>query len=309
MGGRVEQRIELANRAKATTQLHHTGRWLVLAAAVLWSMSGLFAKAPWLSDWPLDVRGPLLSFWRTLFAGACLIPLVRRPTWTWWLVPATLCFAVMNVTYLTAMTRTTAANAIWLQSTAPLWVFLVGVGILHEKSRPADWLMLITVGLGVGFILFCELQSVRAHGGDMIGVLLGLISGLFYAGVVVSVRALRHLDSAWLIALNHLVTAMVLLPFVLYRGIWPTAGQAAWLAAFGVLQMGMPYVLFARGLRSVPGHQAAFIGLLEPVLVPIWVWLAWRHDPNYEPPAWWTIVGASLILTGLVARFAIRSKD
>ncbi len=117
-----------------------------------------------------------------------------------------------------------------------------------------------------------------------------------------------ELDSAWLIALNHLVTAVVLLPFILYQGIWPTVGQASWLAAFGVFQMGTPYVLFAYGLRSIPGHQASFIVLLEPVLVPVWVWLAWRHDPGYEPPAWWTMVGASMILVGLMARFALRPK-
>jgi drug/metabolite transporter (DMT)-like permease len=177
---------------------------------------------------------------------------------------------------------------------------------MHEKSRPADWMMLLTIGLGIGFILACEHRAARDAGGDMRGVLLGLASGVFYAAVVVAVRALRHLDTAWLIALNHLVTALILFPYVCYRQLWPTTGQAAWLAAFGVFQMGLPYVLFARGLRYVPGHQASFIGLLEPVLVPVWVWLAWRHDSGYQPPAWWTLVGGSLILVGLAARFALR---
>jgi drug/metabolite transporter (DMT)-like permease len=278
--------------------------YLVVVAAVLWSTSGFFAKAPWLTAWPLEVRGPLLAFWRTLFAGLCLVPLIRRPRWTWWLIPATLCFAAMNVSYLTAMTRTTAANAIWLQSTAPLWVFFVGVGLLGERARPADWLMLLTVALGVGFILVFEQLAARVDGRSLSGAVWGLASGMTYAGVVISVRALRQLDSAWLIALNHLVTAALLFPFVCTQGIWPTPTQTAWLAGFGVLQMGLPYVLFARALRTVPGHHASFIGLLEPVLVPIWVWLAWRHHPSYEPPAWWTMVGGALILFGLVLRFS-----
>ncbi len=114
-----------------------------------------------------------------------------------------------------------------------------------------------------------------------------------------------RLDSVWLIALNHLVTAVILLPFVLRIGIWPSGAQATWLAAFGILQMGLPYVLFARGVRQLPGHQASFIVLLEPILVPVWVWLAWRHHPSYEPPAWWTLLGGGLILLGLLTRFGL----
>jgi drug/metabolite transporter (DMT)-like permease len=276
------------------------GRYLVVAAAVLWSTSGLFAKAPWLAVWPLEIRGPMLAFWRTLFAGLFLLPLIRRPSWTWYLVPATLCFAVMNVTYLTAMTKTTAANAIWLQSTAPLWVFLVSVGWMGETARRADWWMLVAITLGVGLIVVCEQRVAGVDRHSLSGTLWGLASGIAYAGVVVSVRALRALDPAWLIALNHLVTAALLFPFVWSRGIWPSGAQSVWLAGFGILQMGLPYVLFARALRTVPSHRAAFIGLLEPLLVPIWVWLAWRNDPGYQSPAWWTLVGGALILLGLV---------
>jgi drug/metabolite transporter (DMT)-like permease len=203
------------------------------------------------------------------------------------------------------MTRTTAANAIWLQNTAPLWVFLFGVGILHERVQRADWLMLAAVVCGVGFILTFELRAASRLGGDLSGVLLAVASGLLYALVVVSVRALRELDSAWLIALNHGVTAVVLLPYVVYQDIWPTSTQLTWLAAFGVLQMGLPYLLFARGLRVIPGHEASFIGLLEPVLVPIWVWLVWRHDATYQSPAWWTYVGGAMILVGLAGRYVL----
>ncbi|MCA9168508.1 MAG: EamA family transporter [Planctomycetales bacterium] len=285
------------------------GRWLIVAAAVLWSTSGFFAKAPWFAAWPLDARGPLMAFWRTLFAGLCLVPWVRRPRWTWWLVPATLSFALMSITYLCAITRTTAANAIWLQSTAPLWVFLMGITILREKVRRADWLMLVAVAAGVGFIITCEVRSSTSTPEQLTGVLLALTSGVLYALVVVFVRALRDLDSAWLISLNLLVTAVVLLPYVLYRGLGASQTQVLWLSAFGVFQMGLPYLLFARGLRVIPGHEASFICLLEPVLVPIWVWLSWRHHPSYQPPAWWTYVGGGLILIGLFARFSMLTPE
>jgi drug/metabolite transporter (DMT)-like permease len=80
------------------------------------------------------------------------------------------------------------------------------------------------------------------------------------------------------------------------------------LAAFGMLQMGAPYFLFARGLRTISGHEAAGIGLLEPILVPIWVWLIWSSQPGYEAPRWWTFVGAAFILSGLVLRYSLSAK-
>src|SRR5690348_10431689 len=93
-----------------------TARLLVLAAATLWSTSGFFVKAPHLSGWP----GPAIAFWRAVFACVVLWPLVRRPEWSWRLIPAAICFAAMNFTYLTAMAKGSAANAIWLQCTAPV---------------------------------------------------------------------------------------------------------------------------------------------------------------------------------------------
>jgi drug/metabolite transporter, DME family len=74
--------------------------------------------------------------------------------------------------------------------------------------------------------------------------------------------------------------------------------QLVVLAAFGLFQMGLPYLLFARGLRSVSSQEASLISLLEPVLVPVWVYLAWG-----DKPAWWTLGGGGLILTGLAIRY------
>jgi drug/metabolite transporter (DMT)-like permease len=70
------------------------------------------------------------------------------------------------------------------------------------------------------------------------------------------------------------------------------------LVAFGIMQMGLPYVLFARSLKTIPGHEAAGIGLAEPILMPIWALLAWGITLD-----WWTLVGGGFILAGLVARY------
>jgi drug/metabolite transporter (DMT)-like permease len=274
------------------------GRLLVVLAAVMWSTSGFFAKAPFFADWPMEHRGTLLAFWRALFAAVILVPLVRKPKWHWALVPMVALFVTMNYVYLSALVYTTAANSIWLQNTAPVWVFLAGVFALGEKASPRDWLLLVFCTLGVGLILFFEVQ-----GQQMKGIVFGLLAGITYGGVILALRYLRDVESAWLIALNHIVTAAVFFPYVVYQGIWPDTQQTVALAGFGMLQMGLPYFLFARGLRVISGHEAAGIALLEPILVPLWVYLAWHNEASYQAPRWWTFVGGGLIMTGLVLRY------
>ena len=273
---------------------------MVLAAALLWSTGGFFVKAPNFDGWP----GPALAFWRVAFASLVLLPLVRRPAWSWKLVPMAGVFALMNYTYLTAMAQGSAANAIWLQSTAPVWVLLVGVLVFGERATRRDVLLVLFAAAGVAVILYYE-----SHGESLAAVLWGLASGVFYGGVVLGLRQLRGMESTWLAAVNHGATAVVLAPFALGALVssqsntpLPAGMQWLLLALFGIFQMGLPYILFARGLRSIPGHEATGIGLIEPILVPVWVLLAWG-----DRPAWWTLVGGGLILIGLVVRYALPS--
>ena len=263
----------------------------------MWSTSALFVKSGVFDSWPdtgwVPERSILLIFWRAVFAACVVAPFVRRPRLTWKLIPAALIFVVMNITFISAMVQTTAANAIWLQNTAPLWVFLIGTTVLRDPVHPRDWPQLAFILAGVSFILAFELR-----GEDPSGVLWGLAGGVTYAGVVLSLRWLRDEDSAWIITLNHAVTALVLLPLVIQFGIAPTSPQLLMLVAFGALQMGLPYLLFTRSVRTLPAHEAAGIVLLEPILVPTWVWLL-----DIETPRWWTVAGGALIFAGLAVRY------
>jgi drug/metabolite transporter (DMT)-like permease len=272
-----------------------TGRLLIALAAVLWSTSGFFVKAPLFSGWP----GPLLACWRALFACLVLIPMVRRPRWTWRLLPMVTFFIAMNWFYLSALVKTEASIAIWLQYTAPVWVFFVCVFVWREPVHRRDWVLLACAAAGVGLILAFELRGESAA-----GVIFGLLSGLTFAGILLSLRWLRAEDPAWLVALNHLAAAAALSPYIAwYPQCWPTGLQWAFVCGLGVLQMGLPYLLFAQGLKSVPGHEASGIALLEPVLVPVWVFVAWHGADNYLAPRWWTLAGGALILSGLLLRY------
>ena len=106
------------------------------------------------------------------------------------------------------------------------------------------------------------------------------------------------MEAVWLVALNHLATAVVLAPWGLAGSHFPGGVQWLLLAGLGIVQMGFPYILFARGLKHIPGHEATGIGLIEPLLVPVWAYLAWG-----DPTARHTLVGGGLILVGLAIRY------
>lgn len=278
------------------------GRMFVFAAAVLWSVNGFFVKNPIFADWPAERRGLLLAFWRATFAVSALWPLVRRRTLSPAVVAMALCFLAMNVVFLQSMVWTTAANAIWLQNIAPLWICLFA-RLSGETLDRRDVVMLGFAVAGVGLILVCELGGASWSGDGPRGVLLGFLSGLFYAAVVHFLRRLRDADSAWLIVVNLTTTAVCLAPLPVVTGIWPHGVQWFALAAFGLIQLGAPYYLFARGLKGISGQEGAGIGLLEPVLVPVWVLLSVG-----EKPAWWTTAGGGLILVGLAWRYLPRRR-
>ncbi len=277
-----------------------TGRLWVIAAALLWSSCGVIVKAGYFDfdEWGRGASGPLLAFWRGLFATLVLLPFVRRPRWDVRLVPLCVCFLVMSITFLTAMVLTTTANAIWLQATSPWWVFLLSVLLLREPVVRRDLVPLAFGAAGVGWILCFEIRSENVQ--EILGVVCGVLSGVTFGSVLLFMRRLRGHQPAFLVALCHAAVAVVMLPWVVAVGIWPTLPQLGLLAVFGAFQMAVPYLFMIRGLRHIRTQEAVAIGLLEPVLMPLWVYLL-----GLETPHWWTVVGASLILAGLLLRYVV----
>jgi drug/metabolite transporter (DMT)-like permease len=282
-------------------------RAMVLLAGALWSLSGLFAKAlknPTVFGVHEPDLPPLeIAAARALFAGALLIPLLkrsRRPPADRLFVGMIVCFAAMNALYMTALTTGAAAIAILLQYTAPLWLLIAGYLWLGETVARRDLLML-TAGLaGIGIII-----AGNWAGANPLAVSSALASGVAYAGVVLLLRVQRDRDSAWLTAANLLGTAIVLLPaFAL--GPTPTARQLVWLALFGAVQLAIPYWLIARALTHVTSFEAGLLTLIEPVLNPVWAWMV---APDAERPTPATLAGGALILAALAARYLRPSRD
>ncbi|MCI0639587.1 MAG: DMT family transporter [Gemmataceae bacterium] len=285
------------------------GRVFLLCAAVLWSLGGAFTKFLTEETFLGTNQPPLeplrwggyelpvqIAFYRTLFAALALAPFLRRQDLTFRsaMIPMALSFAAMNALFITAMALGTAANAIFLQYSAPLWMYLASVFLLGEK---ADWRGAVTLAfglLGIAVIMFGGWEE-----GEPVVVALGLASGVTYAGVLLSLRFLRNESSRWLTAWNQIWSTLLLLPFVLALAP-PTLAQLGVLAAFGSGQLVLAYWLAARGLRVISPQEAGAITLLEPILNPIW---AYGVSPQTEVPHLTTYIGGAIILGALAWRY------
>lgn len=285
------------------------GRLCVLLAALLWSTSGAFTRLltsdtglrlnePPIEPLPLfGLRLPVqLAFYRVLFAGLLLVPALRKADITFRpaMLAMALCFAVMNILFVSALALGTSANAIFLQYTAPMWMYLACVLLLREPADRRGLLTLIIGSTGIVIIVAGGWQ-----GGQGVVVLIALGSGVTYAGVLIGLRLLRDVSSQWLTVWNHLLGALALLPFILMVSP-PTWSQLLVLFFFGTCQMGLAYWLVARGLRVVSPQEAGTITLLEPVLNPVWAYLI---APETEKLDAWTFVGGAFILAALAWRY------
>ena len=156
---------------------------MVVAAALLWSTSGFYAKAPWFDDWPIETRGVALTFWRAVFAALTVLPFVRRPTFRVAMVPMSLCFVAMVYSFLVAMVQGSETTTIWLQYVGPAWVAIAGLMGLGDRPRRSDWVMVGLSLTGISVIVFMEGRVATASlATGPVG--LALFSGLMYAGVL-----------------------------------------------------------------------------------------------------------------------------
>ncbi len=278
------------------------GRLLIVAAALLWSLSGGFTKVltqeTFLHLGTPAVPGLQIAFYRALCAGLVLVPALRprdisfRRT----MLAMMTCFAVMNALFVLAMAWGQAANAIWLQYTGPMWMYLASVWWLKEPADRRSSVALAIGIVGIAVIVWGGRQEAQLL---VVGIALG--SGVAYAGVIISLRVLRGASSRWLTVLNHLWSALVLIPFLWSMSpAQPTIAQLVVLFLFGTVQMALPYWLVARGLRVVSPQEAGMITLLEPLLNPVWAYLV---APETEVPSTYTLAGGAFILGALAWRY------
>ena len=258
---------------------------LLILTSVLWSLGGVLLKSV---EWhPLAKAGA-----RSAIAAAVIFARIGRPRFSWsrWQLCGAAGYVATVSLFVVATDLTSAANAIFLQYTAPAYVALLGMWLLGERAGWRDWLC-ISLAMG-GVALLCR-DGFSA--GSMAGILAGLGSGLGMAVMVVCLRRERDGSPEAALLLGNLVTALVGLPFGM--GKMPSSAEWGILLALGLFQLGLPYLLYSLAIRHVTAVEAVLITTLEPVLNPLWVFVFLAEKPGV-----WTVAGSLLVLAAVLVR-------
>jgi drug/metabolite transporter, DME family len=260
-------------------------RLLLLAAATLWSTAGAAIKLCGLSGW--QIAGG-----RSLVAGLFLlaaVPAARaRPTLR--TLAVAVAYALTVVQFVLATKLTTAANAIFIQDTAPLWVLLLSPWLLRELPTRGELLAVPVSAVGLALFFLDDLSA-----GQLLGNVVALSSGVAFALSILGLRLIRGEGPAALVW-GNLLAAAIALPFW-PSGPTPSAMDLGLVLYLGVFQLGLSYLLFSRGLERTPAVEASLLVLLEPVLNPIWTFLL-----AGERPGPWAIAGGAIVLAATAWR-------
>lgn len=272
----------------------------VAGAALLWSSSGLFIKV-------LTLNALQIACFRSLLAALTLVAFVKLLGWKAPLRPDALAlacagaYAGLLILFVAATKLTTAANAIFLQFSAPIYLVFLEPLVFKRPVARRD-LAAVAVCLGGMGLFFVG----RLEAGNLVGNLLGMASGICLAlfSLLLKLKRERNPDENPIgaIILGNLLVAILCLPFAL-PGFHPTLVQGGILAFLGVFQIAIAYVLFNAGMRHLSATASVVVGTLEAVLNPIWVFLGLG-----ERPSPWAMLGGAVVL-GVVLWYGLAHRD
>lgn len=264
---------------------------LLLLTALLWSTSGLFIKL--LHQQPLSIFGA-----RGMVASVVFLIWLRRVPLriTPFLAAGAAGYMGAQFLFILSTQLTTAANAIFLQYTAPIYVVIFGMWLLRERPRRVDWITMIVIFAGM-LLFFGERLTLEG----LYGNLAAILGGLALALMIVCSRALKDSHPAQIFLLGGCLGGLIGLPAVLQET-WSPA-DAAIIAYLGVVQTGLSAALYSIAIRQVPALESNLILMLEPVLNPLWVFFVIG-----ESPAPLALVGGVVVLGAIAVRAIAGSK-
>lgn len=255
----------------------------MLVCATLWSIAGIFIK---LIPWNAFVIAGL----RSLFAGLVVLVymkirrlrlILNRRT-----VVAGVCMALLFFCFVGANKLTTAANAIVLQFTAPLFIMVLSVLFLHQKFRRADVLAVVFTMAGISLFFFDQLTP-----GHVLGNVVAILSGLFMALMYMNLGSCPETERMSSILIGQTLTFLCGVPLLFTTHPAFSALPVLYVVILGVVQLGIPYVLCARAAEHCPPLACSLLGALEPLLNPIWVFLF-----DGEAPGVFALAGGAVVI-------------
>ena len=270
-------------------------RLQVLAAALLFSTGGAGIKVAAFS-------GLQVSALRSGIAAVALLIFLRaRIVWSLHVVLAALVYSATLTLFVLSTKLTTAANAIFLQATAPLYQLLLGPLLLSEHFKRRDLIYLAAIAVGM-FSCFVGRPDATATAPDPVrGNLLAVLCSVVWALTLVALRYVERDHSRpglgmAAVVLGNVFASMAAMPFALP---FPVASTGEWITVvyLGVCQIGLAYVFLTAGIRHLQALEVSLLLLVEPVLNPVWTWIL-----RGESPGTWTILGGGIILTATALR-------
>ncbi len=234
---------------------------------------------------------------RSLLATAVIVTLLRKEHLTFSLPQILSCLGYAgNAILIVAATKyTTAANAIILQYSAPIFVALMSFWILGERARKWDWLMIFICLAGLCLFFLDELQP-----GHLLGNFLGILSGIFFAVYILFMRKQKDAYPLGSVFLGNILVALVVLPFLVTSG---PQNNIDWLylLLLGFFQLGLAHVLYASAIKNITAIESSIVPFIEPIMNPVWVFLLISERPGH-----WAIIGGLIILTSVFS-YSVRS--
>ncbi|MCI6005771.1 MAG: DMT family transporter [Blautia sp.] len=259
------------------------GNLYIFLTALLWSTGGILIK--FIPGSAVAINGA-----RSLIALIffCIYRKTVKVKVNRWILAAAICLVLTNLLYVLANKMTTAANAIVLQYTAPVFVLIWDC--IYRKKKPAGRQCIVVLMAFAGMVLFFFDQL---DGGQMLGNIIAIAAGLSFSGVFF-INSLPKASSKDSSMIAFFLSFLISIPFLGEVGKMNGTAVAA-LLVLGVFQVGLAYVLFDKGAKLTSPVSASLIGLLEAVLNPVWVFLFYG-----EKVGKFALIGAGIILAAVV---------
>ncbi len=264
---------------------------LLVVAAVLWSSSGLLVK---IITWqPLSILSG-----RSLLAAVVFWIFLRRPRlrWTPVQIVGALGYVLAQLFFIMATKLTTAANAIFLQYTLPIYVMVFGYWFLGEKPQRADWIALIVIFSGL-FLFFVDHLDFNG----LTGNLLGICSGMAMAVLMLCMRKQKDGSPADTILLGNFMGIVIGLPSLLHENY--SLFSVGVISYLGIFQIGLSFVLYSIAIRHVQVLESTLILTMEPILNPLWVFLV-----IHETPGPMACIGGLLVIGAVTVRAIVSAR-
>jgi len=268
----------------------------MLVCATLWSIAGIFMKLiPW--------NGFAIAGLRSLIAGLTFIVYMRAKKLKYRLNKKTAISGVITgcvyICFTCANKLTTAANAIVLQFTSPIFIVILSAVFFKTKVKKADLIAVLFTLAGIALFFLDQLKP-----GYVFGNFVAILSGLLMAGMFMTIGDLEDEQRFSAVFLGHMITFVVGLPAVITTRPELALVPVLCMLALGIFQLGISYILYVHANKYCPPLACALLGAVEPLLNPVWVLIF-----NGETPGLFAILGAVVVIVSITTWLIYGNKE